>query len=265
MSDINLSDLTERLRNHSLHEHMREAGAVHSFMRSHVFCVWDFQCILKALQQVLTCVSVPWMPTRDRQTRRLINEIVLEEESDEHPDGGYSSHFELYLDAMRACGGDTGPIEALLQNLAQGSNLDDCLNHSYLPAGVPEFLSCTFEVVQSEDLHRLVALFTLTREDLLPDLFRELVNTMTGEHPREWRLFNWYLNRHIELDGERHGPISHALLKRTCGTDRRLWEETEGTARAALKARIDLWDRILEDITRSPGPLGFRENPVPTR
>ena len=81
-------------------------------MEYHVYAVWDFMSLLKALQIELTCTTLPWKPVGDTKIRRLINSIVLEEESDVDADGNPSSHYEMYLDAMIECGADTKKIES---------------------------------------------------------------------------------------------------------------------------------------------------------
>lgn len=241
--------LRARLVAHPLYRKLRDPEAVRLFMRSHVFCVWDFQSLLTALQRAFTCVEIPWRPVGDGEARRLVNEIVLEEESDEHPDGGYASHFELYLEAMRDAGSDTGPIEGLLASLARGGSVDDILAQDPMPPGVARFVGATLSVVRSGDLHRLVAVFTHGREDLIPDLFRALIGHLCAQDPTRWRKLAWYLERHVAVDGERHGPISHALLARVCGDDPRLWREAQESVDQALAARLALWDAIDDGIS----------------
>lgn len=243
-----IAPLNEQLANHRLYELVTDEQALRAFMRAHVFCVWDFQSILSALQQQLTCVSVPWIPGGDPQARRLINEVVLEEESDEHPDGGYISHYEFYLDAMRDAGADTSPIEALIAELRGGKDIHSLIETAELPAGVQQFLATTFGTIATNDVHRIVGLFCYTREEIIPDMFIKLVEYLTRTQPGRWDKFHYYLNRHIEMDGERHGPISQALLKRICGDDETKWAEASESVGEALKARIRLWDAIADTI-----------------
>src|SRR5262249_26380782 len=108
------------LRDHAIYSNVSTLEHVRSFMESHVFAVWDFMCLLKALQRSVTCVETPWLPRGDAVTRRLINEIVTGEESDLLPDGMCASHFELYLDAMEEAGANTGPIRYFLTELHLG-------------------------------------------------------------------------------------------------------------------------------------------------
>jgi hypothetical protein len=245
-----IATLGEALRGHRLYAELRDARGVRTFMRYHVFAVWDFQSLLKALQRRLTDINVPWIPSGDPLAARLINEVVLEEESDEHPDGGYSSHFELYLEAMQEAGADTGPIERLITELQAGRGYGQVLARGIVPTGAARFLHTTFQTIETGELHRIVALFTFTREDLIPGMFAALVESLERRKPDQWGKFLWYLKRHIEIDGERHGPISHALLGRICGEDPRLWQEAAETALDGLRARQALWDEILRALER---------------
>ena len=107
---IELGDSRERLVRHPIYKLVNSPERMKAFMEAHIWAVWDFQSLLKAVQQQLSCVTVPWTPTPDAEARRLINEIVLDEESDELPNGSFASHFELYLRSMEVAGAATGPM-----------------------------------------------------------------------------------------------------------------------------------------------------------
>jgi hypothetical protein len=214
-------------------------------MQSHVFAVWDFMSLLKALQRTLTCVAVPWVPTRFPQSRRFINEIVLGEESDVYQ-GRAISHFEVYLEAMDQVGSDTGPIRRLLSSASQGE-----MQLQRVPAAAREFVENTFRVVREGSPAAQAAVFAFSREDAIPDMFRSLVQQLNRELRGELDQFVWYLERHIEVDGEDHGPLSLKMVGDLCGDDPMLWEEAANAAEQALRARGKLWDGVLEQILAS--------------
>lgn len=246
--EINTSALVQELISHPLYEELRDEDSLRIFMRSHVFCVWDFQSLLKALQRSVTCVEVPWLPTADPEARRFVNEIVLDEESDEAPGGGHLSHFELYLRAMEECGADAGPIRLLLSDLRNGRQLREALTRPTLPPGVAAFVQSTLAVAESGHVHRIGAAFAYGREEIIPAMFRHLVQRLAETDPERWSTFRFYLDRHIEHDAERHVPVARVLVSRLCGSGESLWREAEETARQSLAARIRLWDDILSAV-----------------
>jgi len=263
---IDLGDARERLVRHRIYKLVNSAARLRRFMESHVFAVWDFQSLLKAMQQRLTCTSVPWVPTPDPEARRLVNEIVLDEESDELPEGGSASHFELYLDGMRRAGADTGPIERMLDTLraahrtdpAGGSAADTAaalVDHAMRNAGAPAaartFVGRSFAVIESGATHAIVAAFTYGREDVIPEMFRGLVSSLASRDPA-WARFHWYLERHIEADDEKHAPVCRRIMARLCGDDPAKWAEASQMARQCVEARIALWDAIAADIEAMP-------------
>ncbi len=248
MKTIQVNDLIYRLNHHPLYDQLQNASSLCQFMESHVFCVWDFQSLLKALQRQLTCVDVPWLPTSDREARRLINEIVLDEESDEHPHGGYASHFELYLDAMREAGADCRQIQQLVWQLPHQKSIDDLCQSQEFPAGVAHFLRTTSAIIESNEMHLMAAAFTYGRELAIPDMFRQVVSQLSDQMPGEWALFQYYLERHIVCDGERHGPLAESLFVKACGNSQLRWEEAEACARQTLEARLTLWDSIQDSL-----------------
>jgi hypothetical protein len=208
---IDLGNARERLVSHPLYARIDTADRLRRFMEHHVFAVWDFQSLLKAMQQRLTCTSVPWLPTPDPEARRLVNEIVLDEESDELPDGGYASHFELYLQGMRQAGADTGPVERLLTLLSRGAPVTQALASCGGPAAACEFVRRSFAVIDSGSTHRIVAAFTYGREDVIPDMFRHLVSGLAADEPEVWGRFRFYLERHIAHDDARHAPVCRRI------------------------------------------------------
>src|SRR5258706_5848859 len=165
---INVADLVEVVRKHPLYEHVSDEHSLRILMRTHVFDVWDFQSLLKSLQRSLTCVDVPWLPTADAEARRFINAIVLDEESDAAPGGGYLSHFELYVQAMAECGADREPIETFVRQVRGGHTVAEALDLPIIPRGVARFVTTTMEVAHSSQVHRIAAAFSLGREEVIP-------------------------------------------------------------------------------------------------
>ncbi|GAB4509786.1 MAG: DUF3050 domain-containing protein [Sulfuricaulis sp.] len=245
---IHVKDLVADLTEHPLYRSIGDDAALRLFMCSHVFCVWDFMSLLKALQRGLTCIETPWHPQGDREARRFINEIVVAEESDVHPAGGYISHFELYREAMYDGGADEAPIESFFAKLHSGDSVNTALACTSLPPGVQDFVTTTFGFLENDSLHCIAAAFAYGREDVIPDMFRRLVRQLAQHSPQHWGKFLYYLERHIEVDGDQHGPLAHRLVARLCGNDGQRWHEANLTARRALEARIRLWDAILADI-----------------
>jgi hypothetical protein len=64
-------------------------------------------------------------------------------------------------------------------------------------------------------------------------------------------MFVWYLERHIEVDGEEHGPMALRMVASLCGEEPKRWQEAAEAAESALQARLDLWDGILQSILES--------------
>ena len=243
-----IKPLQARLLEHPLYTTIRTPEHLRLFMESHVFAVWDFMSLLKSLQSRLTCVSVPWSPTAFPESRRFINEIVLGEESDLF-EGRAISHFELYLEAMDEFGADTAPMRALLEHPT--TNGATSLHAFRMPPDAPaearQFVDTTFELIRSGSLGAQAAAFTFGREDVIPDMFRSLVRELDGKSGKLTR-FIWYLERHIEVDGEDHGPLSLRMVENLCGQSEQNWHEAAAAAEAAIEARIRLWDGILERI-----------------
>ena len=242
-------ELRQRVVGHSLYKLIQSPEAVQIFMKYHVFCVWDFQSLAKKMQQLSSSPQLPWMPTVNREARRLMNEIILEEESDVHPDGGHCSHFELYLDAMKQAGADTSLIVDFLIRLEQGETVQLALNSVDIPHALKAFVLETFRTIEQGDLHEVCASFTRGRETVIPDMFSNLVQSLEIEKPGDWELFSYYLARHVEVDGDVHGPAAEILLESFCKTEVQK-EAAICAAERALQARLYLWDAIELEINK---------------
>jgi hypothetical protein len=242
----------QRMVEHSLYRTIQSLDELRVFMEYHVFAVWDFMSLLKALQRDLTCTTLPWVPKGNPATRRLINDIVLEEETDLDPEGQPTSHFELYLRAMQECGADTAPVQRLLVALAQGESVPAALAAAQAPAAVQDFVNHTFAVIAAGQPHAVAAAFTFGREDVIPDMFRNLVADLGQRFPGQLSTFIYYLNRHIELDEDHHAPLAHQMVRDLCGTDAQRWQQAAEVAAQGMAARVRLWDGIQAALAKEP-------------
>jgi hypothetical protein len=231
-----------RVVSHPLYKNLDSLDAVVTFMEHHVFAVWDFMSLLKSLQRNLTCVEVPWVPTGPAGSRRLINDIVLVEESDELGNG-FISHFELYLQGMAEAGADTTAINALVALLRARRPVLPSLAEAGVPAPASEFVRATWGLIESAPVHCQAAAFAFGREDLIPDMFDQVV-AVNREQGNRLAAFVDYLDRHIEVDSEEHTPMAMQMLADLCAEDEGKWRQCEDTVNAALEARIRLWNDI---------------------
>jgi hypothetical protein len=232
------------LLNNGLYYRLQTLPDLQRFMEHHVFAVWDFMSLLKALQRGLTCVEVPWVPTKNPATRRLINEIVLQEESDVDQHGQPTSHFELYLRAMDECGADTGPIRRLMTALATGKSVSQALDAAQIPNSVRQFVETTFSIIHTGHNCLIASAFTFGREDVIPAMFRQLVGELRDKFPGQLDTFTYYLDRHIALDEEVHAPLAQQMVRELCGDDPQCWQDCQQVAIRCMEARMILWDGI---------------------
>lgn len=235
------------LLGHPIYARVSSLPALQAFMTSHVFAVWDFMILLKALQQRLTCVSAPWLPPLDPETARLVNEIVLGEETDEVRPGRFMSHFDLYLEAMTEVGADTAPIRSFIAAVRRGVDASEALAELPIPGATKRFVRFTLHMAQ-RPTPEIAACFLLGREDVIPDMFRRFLEGGGGGDTARWASFRLYLERHIHLDEGQHAPMGTRLLRKLCGRDPAILRSIYAAARLSILARLGLWDGILQAI-----------------
>lgn len=222
---------------------MDSLARLRAFVQHHVACVFDFMWLLKSLQRDLAPTRVPWLPPSDPEAARLINSIVVDEESDVLPyRSGHASHFVWYVDAMAELGADEGPVRAWVERMRADEEPLSAMRDAGLPAAAREFVGATLSFLD-EPLAVRAAVFFHGREDVIPKMFLPLVERLAARDLPCGR-FLAYLKRHIDLDGGDHGRAADALLQRLCGDDVELRERAEDAALRALAARTRLWDAI---------------------
>lgn len=222
------------LTHHPVYETFTNVESIRHFMRYHVFAVWDFMSLLKSLQNEITCVSLPWKPSGyPAEMVRLINQIVLGEESDVDQYGNPISHFELYLKAMEEVGASTAEIRDFLSTM----------DLQRVPSEAREFVKHNLQVAQHGHVVEVAASFFYGREKLIPDMFEVIVATLKKEQI-EAPTFLYYLERHIEVDSGEHGPLALKCLDHLTKNDERLKTLALNAGVEALKMRQKLWDNV---------------------
>jgi hypothetical protein len=240
--------LRQEIIHHKVYGVMNDIEDLKIFMQYHVFAVWDFMSLLKSLQNNLTCTSVPWFPKGAAATRHLINEIVVGEESDIDSFGNRKSHFEMYLDAMHQCGANTFSIEKFIDTLQETNNLSKAFIASEAPEAARKFVEFTFKTIDSNKDYLQSAIFTFGREDLIPGMFHAIVHDIDQKFPNSISIFKYYLERHIEVDGDHHSHLALQMTANLCGDNENYWKEAEEAIIESLQMRIALWDGVYNQI-----------------
>jgi len=238
------------LSSHPVFSALKTVDDLHIFMEAHVFAVWDFMSLLKRLQLAFTNLNVPWLPPENFVAARLINDIVLGEEADDAPGGKYMSHFDLYVASMREAGANTAKIEAFIDLLRAGENYRDALAKIEADPAVVRFVSATLNTAIDGQIHEVLGSFFYGRANVIPLMFKALL--------AQWKLdaktapvFVFYLERHIQLDTDRHGPAAKTIIDELFGGDEAKLKELHIAAQAAVRERHIFWDGVLARIEQS--------------
>jgi pyrroloquinoline quinone (PQQ) biosynthesis protein C len=176
---------------------------------------------------------------------------VAGEESDVDPNGTRISHFELYLSAMQQSAASTQEIETFIAQLQQGKAFAEAYAAAQTPSAAQEFVDFTFSTIHSNKAHVQAAIFTFGREDLIPGMFISLVQDIHKAFPDQVSLFKYYLDRHIEIDGDHHSHLALRMTESLCGTEAQHWQEAEEATIQSLNKRIALWNGALQEIVAS--------------
>lgn len=231
----------KKLTEHEVYSTFSNLENIRHFMGYHVFAVWDFMSLLKSLQRHLTTVELPWKPSKYPASMvRLINQIVLGEESDVDQNGEPISHFDLYLRGMEEVGADTRPVKKFLEKM----------DPSLIPDGAREFVEFNLNTARNGHVVEVASSFFFGREKLIPDMFQAMVDTLKKEKV-DAPTFIYYLERHIEVDSGEHGPLALKALSHLTQGDSSLEALALTSGLRALEMRKDLWDKVLQSLPQT--------------
>jgi hypothetical protein len=244
LNEAFIESLRVRLEAHPIYAAVRTPEDLRAFMQHHVYSVWDFMSLIKYLQNEVAPARWPWTPRGDASVQRFINELVLEEETDIALPGqaGHTSHFTLYLAAMREVGADADTPARYVEIVGE-TGIDAALASGLAPKPSVAFNRSTFDFLASGKPHTVAAALALGREHVIPAMFRAFLSRM-GVSEAQAPSFHYYLNRHVHLDEDFHGPLSLRLLAALCEGKAEKWREAEAAAETAVEARIAFWDGV---------------------
>src|SRR4029077_13173646 len=159
-------------------------------------------------------------------------------------------HFELYLRAMEEIGAETTEVRAFIARIDQGESWEAALKELNAPADITHFVRETLHCALFGSVVEVASYFFFGREDVIPDMFKQLLALWSGG-AAEVPHFAFYLQRHIELDGDSHGPWAREMLTTLAGEDEDKWREANHAARRALTSRIRLWDGVVAHLRKA--------------
>lgn len=263
---LKVTNAMEKKRNallhHDIYGKVNSIPKVRKLMECHVFCVWDFMSLLKKLQREFTsCDERLWTPKGSSEVRFMINSIVLGEECDQDEQGNILSHFEMYLNAMNQVQANSLPVMNLVHDIkkmhrADGSQtfngLEDLKkmdSFQKLPPAIKNFVNLTLSYVFDPEPYKAVAAFTFGREDLISPMFLSVLKDLNVDREEVSKLF-YYLERHVEVDGDDHGPLSMKMMAKVCGHDAEKWKTVKQIAIDVIQSRHELWSHIASELDK---------------
>ena len=155
----------------------------------------------------------------------------------------------MYLDAMDQIGAEKEDIEIFIIDIKSGKKINPTIHGLSIDHAVKDFLQFSFEIINTEKSHQIASAFTYGREDIIPDMFISILKELDPENNRYSKL-KYYLDRHIEIDGNLHGPLAQKMLVELCNDNQNKWDEVYTVAKNCLQYRIKLWDSILKQIEK---------------
>ena len=238
--------LRHKLLTHDLYRSITTHENLKTFMEHHVYAVWDFMSLVKSLQNAIAPATIPWVPSKNPRLANFVNQLVLDEESDGAltPDAEttHASHFESYLLAMAEARADVQPVKTFLA-MVGSEGLEAALELPGIPAPSRRFMQFTFDVIDRNEVHLLTAVLAYGREDLVPQLFQSIQSCLDISPESSPNLYA-YLDRHTQLDADKHGPLAIQLLNELCDGSPQKQADAVAVVEKALAVRLEFWNGI---------------------
>jgi hypothetical protein len=137
------------------------------------------------------------------------------------------------------------------RSLAQvGTSVEAAMVRTGLPPHVQAFVAHTMTLAQSGSTEEVLAAFFYGREGIIPEMFSRLQKTLpsASNDNDPLRHFIYYIERHIELDGDSHGPMGRELLEGLVADSPQRDERALRAACNSINARIELWNGTLSTL-----------------
>lgn len=247
-----LQKMQIKLQGHQIYHSIITPSDLKTFMEHHVFAVWDFMSLVKRLQRDLTSTNLVWESKEYKVATRMINEIILGEESDDITDEGYISHFELYKKAMNEVNAEKKQINCLTDSLKQYHEPNKILKYlstqTCTNEDVKKFISETFKVIIDKSTSFNLGYFYYGREHAIPPMFQKLHDSICVNRNTPCPNMKKYLIRHIQVDSESHAPMSEIMMKEVSNGDETEEKEMIIGGIYAIENRIDFWTNILNKM-----------------
>jgi len=115
----------------------------------------------------------------------------------------------------------------------------------------------TFKVIDSGKDYLQSAIFTFGREDLIPGMFISLINEIHKNFPDDISIFKYYIERHVEVDGDHHSHLAIQMTANLCQDNEQYWKEAEAAVINSLETRIELWNGVYRQLTEKNHGRGY--------
>ena len=88
----------------------------------------------------------------------------------------------MYLDAMKQAKANTTEINKFINLLESDNTVEYSLNEVNIDKRVDDFVTFSFSIIETNKAHIIASAFTFGREDVIPDMFIEILKNADSEN-----------------------------------------------------------------------------------